>query len=38
MPTIFDGKEGNVSGRNAIAVSRYNEHITGKLMNGAVET
>lgn len=38
MPTIFDGREGSVSGRFAIAVSRYNEHITGKLLAGAVET
>lgn len=38
MPTVFEGREGPVSGRYAIVVSRYNEHITGKLLVGAVET
>ena len=38
MPTILDGKSGPVSGRFAIVVSRYNEHISGKLLAGAVET
>ena len=38
MPTILDGKSGPVSGRFAIVISRYNEHITGKLLAGAVET
>jgi 6,7-dimethyl-8-ribityllumazine synthase len=38
MPNILDGKTGPVSGRFAIVVSRYNEHITGKLLAGAVET
>ncbi len=38
MPTVFDGQVGPVSGRFAIAVSRYNEHITGKLLAGAIET
>ena len=38
MPQVFDGKSGPVSGRFAIVVSRYNEHITGKLLAGAVET
>jgi 6,7-dimethyl-8-ribityllumazine synthase len=38
VPTILDGKSGPVSGRFAIVVSRYNEHITGKLLAGAVET
>lgn len=38
MPNTFDGRQGPVSGRFAIAVSRYNEHITGKLLSGAVET
>ena len=38
MPKILDGKSGPVSGRFAIVVSRYNEHITGKLLAGAVET
>jgi len=38
MPNILDGKTGPVSGRFAIVVSRYNEHITSKLLAGAVET
>jgi 6,7-dimethyl-8-ribityllumazine synthase len=38
VPTILDGKSGPVSGRFAIVVSRYNEHITGKLLAGTVET
>ena len=38
MPQVVDGKSGPVSGRFAIVVSRYNEHITSKLLTGAVET
>lgn len=38
MPRFFDGATGPVSGRFAIVVSRYNETITGKLLQGAVET
>jgi 6,7-dimethyl-8-ribityllumazine synthase len=38
MPNILDGKSGSVFGRFAIVVSRYNEHITSKLLAGAVET
>jgi 6,7-dimethyl-8-ribityllumazine synthase len=38
MPTIFDGQSGSIAGRFAIVVSRYNEHITGKLLAGAIET
>jgi 6,7-dimethyl-8-ribityllumazine synthase len=38
MPNVLDGKSGPVSGRFAIVVSRYNEHITAKLLAGAVET
>ena len=38
MINVVDGKSGNVAGRFAIVVSRYNEHITGKLLAGAVET
>jgi len=38
MPKILDGKDGPVTGRFAIVVSRYNEHITAKLLSGAVET
>jgi 6,7-dimethyl-8-ribityllumazine synthase len=38
MPHVLVGDAGPVSGRFAIVVSRYNEHITGKLLAGAVET
>ncbi len=38
MPNVLDGKSGAISGRFAIVVSRYNEHITGKLLAGAVQT
>lgn len=38
MPQVFDGKSGPVNGKFAIVVSRYNEHITGKLLSGAIET
>jgi 6,7-dimethyl-8-ribityllumazine synthase len=38
MPNTFDGLKGTVSGRFAIVVSRYNEHITSKLLAGALET
>jgi 6,7-dimethyl-8-ribityllumazine synthase len=38
MPRTFDGAAGPVSGRFAIVVSRYNENITGKLLQGALET
>ena len=38
MPKVLDGKSGTVSGKFAIVVSRYNEHITGKLLAGATET
>lgn len=38
MSQIIDGKSGSVVGRFAIVVSRYNEHITAKLLAGALET
>jgi 6,7-dimethyl-8-ribityllumazine synthase len=38
MAHVVDGKSGQVQGRFAIVVSRYNEHITGKLLAGAIET
>jgi 6,7-dimethyl-8-ribityllumazine synthase len=38
MVQIWDGKAGPAAGRFAIVVARYNEHITGKLLQGAVET
>jgi len=34
----MDGKAGPVTGRFAIVISRYNEHITAKLLAGAIET
>jgi 6,7-dimethyl-8-ribityllumazine synthase len=38
MTQVFDGRLGPVNARLAIVVSRYNEHITSKLLTGAVET
>ena len=42
MPNVFDGTEPadgeRPDGRFAIVVSRYNENITGKLLEGAIET
>jgi 6,7-dimethyl-8-ribityllumazine synthase len=38
MPNVLQGDSSSVSGRFAIVVSRYNEHITSKLLAGAVET
>ena len=38
MPNILSGESNPISGRFAVVVSRYNEHITGKLLAGAVET
>ena len=38
MPNIVDGIHGAVHGRFAIVVSRYNNSITSKLLEGAVET
>ena len=38
MPNIFDGSHGSVHGRFAIVVSRFNNSITSKLLDGAVET
>lgn len=47
MPHILDGRAtaderggppASAAGKYAIVVSRYNEHITGKLLAGAVET
>lgn len=36
MPNIYQGTTGPVSGRFAIAVARYNESITSKLLSGAL--
>ena len=38
MPNILDGIHGPLEGRFAIVVSRYNDSITGKLVDGAMET
>jgi 6,7-dimethyl-8-ribityllumazine synthase len=38
MPRVFEGQLGGVDGRYAIVVSRYNENITSKLLDGAVDT
>lgn len=38
MPNVLDGKSGEANGRYAIVVSRYNEHITAKLLDGAVDS
>jgi len=38
MPNVLEGKSGPVTGRFAIVISRYNEHITSKLLAGALET
>ena len=38
MPHSFEGSLDAPQGRFAIAVSRYNESITGKLLAGAVQT
>lgn len=38
MPRELRGLISSVEGRFAIAVSRYNESITGKLLKGALET
>lgn len=38
MPRVFEGHLSAPSGRLAIVVSRYNESITAKLLEGAVET
>ena len=38
MPKTLEGETGSIDGRFAIVVSRYNDHITGKLLAGAVET
>jgi 6,7-dimethyl-8-ribityllumazine synthase len=38
MPNIIDGTHGPLDGRFAVVVARYNDSITGKLLDGAVET
>ena len=38
MPNTLDGTTGPISARFGVVVARYNEHITTKLLSGAVET
>jgi 6,7-dimethyl-8-ribityllumazine synthase len=38
MANVLDGKSGPVAGKFAVVVSRYNEHITSKLLEGALAT
>jgi 6,7-dimethyl-8-ribityllumazine synthase len=38
MPRVFEGEHTAPSGRFALVVSRYNESITRKLLDGAVAT
>lgn len=38
MPNVFEGNAGETQGRFAIVVSRFNESITSRLADGAVET
>ena len=38
MPNVFEGQLAAGAGRWAIVVSRYNENITGRLLDGAVAT
>lgn len=38
MPNIISGREGPVGGRFGIVVSRYNENITSRLLEGALQT
>lgn len=38
MPNVFEGSPVAGSNRFAICVARYNEHITTRLLNGALET
>ncbi len=38
MPNIFEGTHGELAGRFAIVVARYNDSITRKLLDGALET
>ena len=36
MPKTFDGKQGSTEGRYTIVVSRYNDSITQRLLDGAL--
>ena len=38
MPNVFEGHPVALPGKWAIVVARYNEHITGRLLEGAIQT
>jgi len=38
MPHVFEGQPGPVDGRFAIVVARFNQTITGRLLDGALST
>ena len=38
MPTVYEGQAAACDGRFAVVVSRFNESITGRLLDGAVQT
>lgn len=38
MPRVFEGQPGAAGGKYAVVVSRYNDNITTKLLDGAVAT
>lgn len=38
MPNVLQGDAGPITGRFAVVVSRYNEHVTSKLLAGAIGT
>jgi 6,7-dimethyl-8-ribityllumazine synthase len=38
MPTIFEGKPAASGGRFALIVARFNQSITSRLLEGAIET
>ncbi|RMF87614.1 MAG: 6,7-dimethyl-8-ribityllumazine synthase [Planctomycetota bacterium] len=35
---VFDGRNGDINGRYAVVVSRFNDRITGGLLDGALST
>ena len=38
MPRVWDGRDCTADGKFAVVVARYNESITGRLLDGALET
>ncbi len=38
MMQVIEGKQGGIVGKVAIVVSRYNETVTKKLLEGAINT